>query len=917
MKSSRLSWAALALSYSLALVTPSVTAAELTNAALAKYGGNLTATAGAGAKVDTKTSPGDLADGNVHSRLVVSGAPYTLSIELLEKIQVDKLAFAHSDYLKELAPQQIEVSVDGGAPVAHTLELKRPEAKRKPVWQEIPIGQQARKIEIKVLANFPGEDEKINWGGFGEIAVLTPEDLDAKFELAGHNPDAPTFVHAEGSAEVKPVKVTLPPVVAAGEYPRLLFTKGELAELKQTVESSEKGKKSLDVLMNLAKGAAGKEPKFPTPEDTAANNAGKEHDKLSYSAHALGFAYGLTGDEAFAKGARDILVGYAERYESYPRHSAPRNRNDASKVTFQRLSEAMWLIPLLESYDYIRLSSALSAADRELIEAKLFRAAIEEIRRKTPAAEVADRDRKSAAWRTESPEPAVEGKYPNWLCFYNTATMMAGSLMDDQDMMDLAAADFRTAIATGIGADGMWGEGAIGYQLFAMSVLSPGFEAAARRGIDLWGFQGGRFKQLFDSPLRYAYPDGTLPGINDSGRGKMGSWQSMVYDYGFRRYGDPGYAFLVNSSPRQLHVTEGIYQPTLYFSDLPEPPGVEAASTLFGSLGYAIQRDATKYVLLDYGPHGGTHGHPDKLNILLFAAPPGKKGDEMGGEPAFYKYEDARHPNWTKRTVAHNTMTVGENNQLASDGKLLVYEATPTLSVMRGEATKAYPGVLLDRTVVVLPDLVLDLYLGRSSTPRTYDRTYLYQGALEGAQPGGEPLGKGAGYQEIKVSARQPAAETWRGSWETKVGGFNVTVAGAPGQEAITAKGLDDVDMVLMRQQGKEGAFATAYQLGDWGAPVSLAWKPAGEGVRVAEAKYPDGRAVQVFVADGPAWKAEGWESDARVLVVAGSGDKRQVLLGGGSFAKSTSGELKLDQPGNALAGGSPLKVASSWSPSK
>src|SRR5690606_33779507 len=120
--------------------------------------------------------------------------------------------------------------------------------------------------------------------------------------------------------------------------------------------------------------------------------------------------------------------------------------------------------------------------------------------------------------------------YPNWINFYSTATLMAGSLLDDRDLIDLAAADLRAAIATGIGDDGMWGEGAIGYQLFAMGVMVPGFEAAARQGIDLWNVLDGRFKQLFDTPLRYAYPDGTLPGINDSGRGRLGTWQSMVYD---------------------------------------------------------------------------------------------------------------------------------------------------------------------------------------------------------------------------------------------------------------------------------------------------------------------------------------------------------------------------------------------------
>ncbi len=139
----------------------------------------------------------------------------------------------------------------------------------------------------------------------------------------------------------------------------------------------------------------------------------------------------------------------------------------------------------------------------------------------------------------------------NWLNYYNAATMMAGAVMGDRDMVDLAAADFRGLLAQGIGSDGMWGEGAIGYQFFALTAMVTGLEAAARQGVDLWGFADSRLKMLFDSPLRYAYPDGSAPGINDSGRVRFGDWSTMVYDYAYLRYRDPRYAFLVNQSPRQ------------------------------------------------------------------------------------------------------------------------------------------------------------------------------------------------------------------------------------------------------------------------------------------------------------------------------------------------------------------------------
>ena len=39
--------------------------------------------------------------------------------------------------------------------------------------------------------------------------------------------------------------------------------------------------------------------------------------------------------------------------------------------------------------------------------------------------------------------------------------------------------------------------------------------------------------------------------------------------------------------------------------------------------GMALMRDGWEkdnaYLIFDYGPHGGSHGHPDKLSFILFA----------------------------------------------------------------------------------------------------------------------------------------------------------------------------------------------------------------------------------------------------------------------------------------------------------
>lgn len=909
-----------------AQTTAATAESKLINAAATRYGTRVSVDAGPGVVKDKRTSPEAYLDGNAHTRYVLTGAPYSINLQLPFKMPVEKMSFADSDFAAEAVPKDLEISFDGGPAIKHTLELGRPlkpdRGKAQIFWQDVPVGREISRIKITVLSNYEGT---VKWGGLADVAVWTAADLDERFRVAGYDAAAPAFVHPTSvTASDAPVKATLPLVAKPGEHPRLIFTPQELTAFRSELGQTERGKTTLATFFKIADGDLTIPPHFPSVEETVANKAGKAHQGLSHRAAALGFAYALTGEEKYARAAREILVGYAQRYEGYPRHTGI-NKNDASKIAYQRLSEAMWLIPQLEAYDYILPSKVLSEDDKKLIETGLIRPAILEIRRQEPAQEAAGRDRKTPDWRTATPKPSPQGHYSNWLNFYSTATIMAGAVLDDKNMMDLAAADLRTAIATGIGDDGMWGEGAIGYQLFAMDAMVPGMETAAHNGYDVWNSSRGRFKMLFDSPLRYAYPDGTLPGINDSGRAHFGSWETIVYDYGLLRYGDPAYRALVNDTPRQLHTSDAIYAPTRFYAPLGGAVTAKVGSTLFGSLGYAILRDDLKYTLLDYGPHGGTHGHYDKLNLELYAAPPGGVGDEMGGEPNFHFYDSPLHSTWTTQTVAHNTLTVDETSQAATEGKLLVYEDTPDIKVMRGESAGSYAGVLLDRTVVVTPDAVIDLFAGRSALNHTWDRTFRYNGKLLDLPvvPDAKPLGTESGYQHFQVAARQSASDGWSGVWDTKAGKFAVTLAGAPGQQVILGTGPDADQMALGRQTGKAADFAATYTLDGWKNPVqSVRWVSRGDaaenGASAADIVQQDGTTTRVVVAHQPGvWQVGPWKSDARVFVVREKGRDLRFLMGGGTFAASGANEFRRPQAGNysALKRGTRFEATSEWTP--
>jgi hypothetical protein len=603
------------------------------------------------------------------------------------------------------------------------------------------------------------------------------------------------------------------------------------------MRASERGKPVLDGVVAAADGYFGTpvthpDPNVPAQVKDRGDPPARAHDALAKQAGYLGYAYRITGKGEYAARAREILVGYAKLYpDDYKEHKGV-NGSDTSKVMAQRLSEAMWLIPLIQTYDLAGDAPCFSDADRKLIEDDLIRHAITFINRKHSAAkDVAEWTAKNPNWRTDpAPKAARKGALGNWTAFYNMAYIHGGCVLGDQDWIDVGAAGLKYMIENGIGEDGMWGEGAIGYQQFARHAMVGGLEALACKGIDLWSYKTNAFKNLFDSEFRYAYPDGTSPGINDSGRAPVGSgWTAMAFDYAYLRYGDPNYARTVNKTHRQLHHSPACYFPTQVYETLPQVPVRGQTSLVFDKLGYAILRgtegDSETFLLMDYGPHGGVHGHPDKLNLILFA-----DGDELAGEPQGYRYEDDRHRNWTRPSIAHWTLSIDEHSQNPTAGRLVCFADAGDVKVMRGQAAGAYAGVALDRTVVQLPGFIVDINRAWGPAKHTVDYPLCFRGALDrmaGVAGDLKPMANTTpGYRHILASGPTKVEGAWTGVWQRDAtepnpdadttdgrrGGpanlVKAMVLPAAGMQAWMGTVPGGRQQAILRQEGKDVTFA-------------------------------------------------------------------------------------------------------------
>ncbi len=497
----------------------------------------------------------------------------------------------------------------------------------------------------------------------------------------------------------------------------------------------------------------------------------------------LGMAYAFTGEEKYAGRVRALLLAYADRYEGYELHNTRGEiSRSAGRMFAQTLDESVMIIKAATGYDLVRGATCFSASDRETIEERFFRPLIETIRR--------NRAGKS-----------------NWQSWHNAAIAVVGVALRDTSLLDDAVngdQGFLYQMDESVLEDGMWYEGAIAYHFYALSAHTHLLEAARHVGVDLYRLDTVR--KMFDGPLAQLYPDMTYPAINDSDRGSIYGARGS-YELAFARYRDARYAAPISkrdTTNALLYGAESVPKVSL-----PRLPSANLDATGLAALRSWAEPPIT--VMLDYGPHGGGHGHPDKLNLMLFAL-----GEELMPDPGRLAYSVPAHQTWYKQTVSHNTIVVDEKSQAACEGTLLAFETGDEVHIVRASTADAYPGVVIDRTVALTDDYVLDLVVVNSEEEHTYDLPYHVRGRfepdfdLEPAQRWPESV---PGYSHFANVRKGRPATPFRAQWVGDNGTLKITFCADRDIEVICADGLGNppqevVPTVMLRASGRHVVFA-------------------------------------------------------------------------------------------------------------
>ncbi|MFE7327372.1 heparinase II/III family protein [Streptomyces sp. NPDC057565] len=182
--------------------------------------------------------------------------------------------------------------------------------------------------------------------------------------------------------------------------------------------------------------------------------------------------------------------------------------------------------------------------------------------------------------------------------------------------------------------------------------------------------------------------------------------------------------------------------------------------TVFGEAGYAVLHGAGIHALLDFGPHGGSHGHRDKLSLYLY-------GDTTPWQPdpGQVPYAHAEFRDLYASTEAHPAFRADRAEQAECTGKLLASDG----SSVTAEVTQAYEGVRAVRRIAFGDSFLVDLLTLTAEDARQFTAQLRPGVALD-----------------VQLQGVGPVRTTWYGDetlhgWHTHTDGVPVRPVTRPG----------------------------------------------------------------------------------------------------------------------------------------
>ena len=580
-------------------------------------------------------------------------------------------------------------------------------------------------------------------------------------------------------------------------HPNVMVTKAELAAMREKIKKYDWAKKAWEDKKRAADEAMKKTDQTPPakgggwshdytcPEDGARLKfredkphahlcpvCGKEwtdakrdatwcsnmHHRFGVRANSCALAYQITGDETYAREAIRILTWYADHYAGFPLGKGPAGRG---KVHSQSLTEASWLTGIIDAADMAY--PAMTPEEARHIETDLVRAVAEHV----------------SHYRDHF-------RIHNIACWHNAAMACAGYFLGDPDLVRRATEGqygFKQQVAKGILEDGMWYERSLGYHGYTTRALSRQAIAAMHNGDDL--YELGRFRDMLTLPLRLAFPDLSAPSFNDMGYNtKPIGTQNLELATAW--YGDEtaesALVKLVHEGASRANETAWQWGEALpKVAEFRLPPSTNLTGTGVAVLRSGKGEDAL-CAMMEYGEHGGGHGHPDKLQLIFYGL-----REQLLPDMGTVGYSNPMHMGWFKTTPSHNTVTIGGRNMGRAAGKCDGFEANDRYAAVTASADKSYGGWQLTRRVLLVDRFLVDDFIVKGPAAETIDWFTRAPGDLAVsvslAPTKEKPLSRP--YTFLKNIETGKADDDWTATWRLAKGDdapcLVLTMRGAPG----------------------------------------------------------------------------------------------------------------------------------------
>ncbi len=600
-------------------------------------------------------------------------------------------------------------------------------------------------------------------------------------------------------------------------HPALTFSRQEAETVREMLGVNPYVTKAVNDMKSRIEQSMKDGIDVPQPGE-AGGYAHEKHKQNYRDMKMAGLLYVIDGNVKYAEFIKQMLNQYAELYPTLGAHPLSHGQRPG-KLFHQMLNETVWLLNTSQAYDYIY--DYLTPDERKRYEENIF----------NPMAD----------WFTKD-HPEEFNRIHNHGMWAAASVGMYGLVSGQDDYVQMALygtekdgnGGFMAQVDKLFSPDGYYMEGAY-YVRYALRPLLFFSEALERKRPDLkiYEFKDHIIKKAFYAAIQMTYPNGVFIPINDASLTMNIDAPGVIFGVAtiFDRYGMDenllGLAKLQNS----IYLNRGGLAIAKKFADtydaihVPSWPSIEFTDGNDGLQGgFGILRSEKEgrqaMLAMKYGVHGLGHGHFDELNFMYFyddrdILPDYGYSRWINVEPKFGGRYLPENKTWAKQTLAHNTVVVDErcqNDAKQADademhGDRHFFDASnPEIQIMSAKADNYYPGVEMQRTMLLLtPDslphpVIVDIYRLKSNKSHTYDYPLHFRGQImnttlkyEANTRSMTAMGAANGYEHLWKTAEAPVSDDFSFTWldGQRFTSF-ITDVDAPGTVYFTRIGADD-----------------------------------------------------------------------------------------------------------------------------